>query len=391
MSAKVAGMNPRVLRWARRSAGRTIEEVASAFKKDPDVIRAWEKGDDAPTYVQLEKLARRYRRPVAMFFFPAPPDEAPPSRAFRTLPQSQRDTMAPDTRFALREARATQLALRELTGGRSPWKRLIWRDVGLRPSVPVTNAAHRVREYLGVSLETQRGWRDARRALREWRAAVQEAGVFAFRRPLKQRDVSGFSLVDPEFPVIYLNSSTALTRQVFSLLHELAHMLLGESGVTKGDDSYIDDLAPRPRRVEVYCSKLASEIVLPSQEFDKWECADLSDDDVVTKLARDYSVSPEVILRKALDRGLVGRAHYEAKAAQWAAVAGDHIRRQRTRQGGGDYYVNQASYLGQHFLRLAFGSYYRGRCTRDQLADYLNVSARAIDGLEPFAVAGEEP
>lgn len=85
--AKVA-VNHDVLKWARESINLSLEDGAQRMKKSKDIIQAWEKGYDTPTYAQLEKLAYDiYKRPLAVFFFPDPPKEESPKKSFRTLPE----------------------------------------------------------------------------------------------------------------------------------------------------------------------------------------------------------------------------------------------------------------------------------------------------------------
>ena len=70
MADYIKGINPTIIKWARERSGYTLEDVAKSFKKDVTTISNWELGTQAPTYVQLEKLADKYKRPVALFFFP---------------------------------------------------------------------------------------------------------------------------------------------------------------------------------------------------------------------------------------------------------------------------------------------------------------------------------
>ena len=97
-------------------------------------------------------------------------------------------------------------------------------------------------------MKVQRSWTNADQALKAWRRAVEEKGIYVFKNSFKQKDVSGFCLYDPVFPIIYVNNSTAPTRQIFTILHELGHILTGTGGVTKRDDSYIAKLERRSRR-----------------------------------------------------------------------------------------------------------------------------------------------
>lgn len=126
--------NPAVLRWARECLGLSLEEVAQRVKKRPADVEAWEAGRAAPTYVQLETLAYKiYKRPVALFFFPEPPDEPPVSQSFRTLPEEELDAIPPSVRYLLRKAAVLQENLYEIFGGANPAARHVLREVGIRP------------------------------------------------------------------------------------------------------------------------------------------------------------------------------------------------------------------------------------------------------------------
>jgi Zn-dependent peptidase ImmA (M78 family) len=380
MREPVAGMNPKILVWARQRTGQSISQVAQALNKEPEVIESWEAGDSAPTYAQLETLAYRvFKRPVALFFFPEPPDEPDPEHSFRTLPELEIDDLLPDTRYRIRDARAMQLALYELNGGNNPTPRKIFRDLGAQPSKPAAIAASELRSYLGIDIRTQRlEWKNAEEALRFWRDAIEEVGIFVFKHSLKQRDVSGFCLYDDEFPIIYLNNSTVVVRQIFTLLHELAHILLRTSGVTKVDDRYIGSLRGEARRVEVFCNQFAADFLVPEADFRKRVRDATPDDETVAELAREYKVSREVVLRRLLSLHLVSKEYYESKVSQWYE---DFERRHRD-EGGGNYYATQATYLGERFLGLVFANYYQGRISVQQLADFLNIRVSSVPGLE---------
>ena len=120
-------MSPQVLVWARERAGLTVADVAAYIHKTPDEVAAWEGGTAWPTYRQLEKLAQGlFHRPVALFFLPAPPEEPPAQQEFRTLPEFDLSRLGADSLYAIRETRAYQQSLRELTNERNPSPRRLW-------------------------------------------------------------------------------------------------------------------------------------------------------------------------------------------------------------------------------------------------------------------------
>ena len=81
MAGEQIPVTPVIIKWARERAGYSIEDATKTFKK----IEAWEVGEVFPTYSQLEQMAEAFKLPVAVFFFPEPPDLPPISETFRTL------------------------------------------------------------------------------------------------------------------------------------------------------------------------------------------------------------------------------------------------------------------------------------------------------------------
>ena len=364
----------------------TVAEVAARFKKPPDTIEDWESGADAPTFRQLEQLAEHlYKRPLAIFFFPSPPEEEDPGSRFRTLPQSELETLEPDTRYALREALAFQESIRELAVGIRASTALMARDIRPLSHEPVEHLASRVRSYLGVPLDTQFSWRGSEDAFKQWRRSVESAGVYALKRSFKQKDVFGFCLYDDAFPIIIINNSTAHSRQVFTLFHELAHLLYSVSGITLRDMRFIDHLSGRSHEVEVLCNRFAAEFLVPSSSFPWTDFRRPNLDNFVRSQATRYNVSREVVLRRLLDRDLVSQATYLRKSAEWNA---EYL---NSRQGlaGGNYYATHAAYLGETFLRLAFTQYRLGKLSLDELAGHLRIKARNVGRFEDFVVKGE--
>jgi Zn-dependent peptidase ImmA (M78 family)/transcriptional regulator with XRE-family HTH domain len=387
MPKQLLGINPKVLVWARERAGHSIEDVAASFKKEPEEIESWETGETTPTYVQLEKLAYvLYKRPIALFFFPAVPKEDNPEKSFRTLPDSEITELAPDTHHKIREARAMQLSLVELTGN-NPAQRQILKDLGFKGTDSAEAAAQTVRKYLGVNLNTQKQWKNVTDALKAWRSVVEDVGIFVSKDTFKQRDICGFSLHDDqdEFPVIVINNSTAQTRQLFTLFHELGHLLVHISGITKKDDRYIDNLPAADRQLEIFCNRFAAEFLVPSEDFKKEIGARKDyDDEAISNLANSYKVSREVILRRLLDMRLVSQKRYENDVKRWLDEY--EVRAEAEKSGGGNYHATQATYLSEKYAQLAFSKYYRGGISVEQLADYLNVSVKNVPGIEYYVL-----
>ena len=383
----VAGVQPSVIRWARESMGLSVEDVAHKLKRPLEEVMAWESaGGSSPTYAQLESLAYKvFKRPLAIFFLPAPPDEIVPAREFRTLPDADLQALHADTYVQVRKAHAYQITLKEVFEGKNPSVRQISREAPLDMQRSIEAQALAVRKALGISLEDQLGWKSDELALKRWREAVEALGIFVFKAPFKQKDISGFCLLDADFPLIYLNNSTTKTRQIFSLLHELAHLLLNVSGISKFEVSYMSRLAAPERRIEQFCNKVAAEILIPSADFGQEIAgfpsnAESVQDHLYATLASRYGVSREAILRRLLDLDRVSQAFYEQKAKFWAS--------QKKAVSGGDWYASQNTYLSDRFAREVIGRHYRNQISVEQASEFLGIKAKNFAGLEQRILQG---
>jgi Zn-dependent peptidase ImmA (M78 family) len=390
MGDKLTGVNPNIIQWARERARYSLESVAVKFKKDVSVIEKWESGEDFPTYSQLEKLAEIYKRPLALFFFPEPPLEAEEKQEFRTLPDFEIENLAADTIYALRQAKAMQLSLQEINNGINPSTKKIFQDIAVSSSDDLRRLAEQIRNYLNVTLEEQLTWNDQETALKKWRSAVEEAGIFIFKRSFKQREISGFCLIDIEFPIIYLNNSTEKSRQIFTIFHELAHILLQTNGITKSDDRYINSLQGENKYIEIFCNKFAAEFLLPNHVFSEIiretivNVNDNDNDKIISKISSDYKVSREVVLRKLLDNNLISQKEYTLKVNEWYSEQVGKSQ-DKNKKSGGNPYANQATYLGENYLKLVFNKYYQGQYDIERVADYLNIKKVAmVEQLEQY-------
>ena len=387
MADRATGINPEMLRWAREQAGyATVEAVAARLKRPPEEIEAWESGAKFPTWRQFERMARElYHRPTALFFLPSPPDEQVPNAEFRRLPEATLDDLEPDTWLAIRQARARQMDLEELAPFDDSLERLIIRD--LADSVTPDGAdslAREARGYLGVSLDEQFSWRTEEAALENWRDAVQSAGIWVFKRHFRQKDVAGFCLNGTHRPIVYLNNGQPKVRQIFTLFHEMAHLLYGFNHLERSDVAhYTDSLAEHDKEVEIACNRLAGEILVPTSHFRNFAApyfAEGLNDDNINLLARRYRVSREVVLRRCLNQSWIEDAFYSEKIRLWNVQA---LERSEA-SGGGNYYANQGTYLGAKYTALAFRGYYQGAYDIDQLSQYLDVKASNVVGLETW-------
>ena len=399
MAENITGMNPAIIKWARERSGYSLAEAAAVVKKDVAILTDWESGGSAPTYVQLEKLADKYKRPVAIFFFPEPPEE-PDIAGNLAMRSSDTPPLSPQMHILLRQAYARQISLMELSDRVNPAADLIFRSLRTTLDVSAIAFARKTRAYLDVSVETQRGWHNTKEALERWQDIIEEKGIFVFKDAFRDDTVDGFCLAHEEFPVIYLNNSRPAVRQIFSLFHELAHLLLGENGITRGNRIHGGE------KVENFCNQFAAEFLVPDLDLDTRLTFPIYDDDAIGTLANRYKVSRPVILLKLVNGGILTRDDYAQKIEEWTTERGAYKKKKSVdeipmlRSSGPEpsfhkwkdvgaktsgrrrYYKTRATYLGHRFMELAFSKYHQGQCSIEQLAEHLDVKVEDLPELE---------
>jgi len=373
-------VTPAVVRWARERAGYSMDEAGRIFKK----IAEWEMGDALPSYSQVEQMAEKFKTPVAVFFFPDPPTLPSLEKSFRTLTSGDFSAIPRTVRMFLRRGQAMQLNLAELNDERNSAPNLITRDLEFSPNSSIDVIASEIRAYLKVSIEEQSSWKSVDESLEAWREIfTTRAGIYVFKDAFHAPNYFGFCLYDDEFPIIYINNSSTKSRQIFTLFHELGHLLFHTSGVDILDDSFLHYQGTAEQKIEIICNALAARVLVPDELLDRMLEGIKIGRDAATQLADYFNVSREVIYRKFLDRNLVDAEEYAAAADDWAAQMKPKA------SDSGNYYNSHRAYLGQRYIDLAFTRYYQQRFDRRQLAEYLNLKPKSLPTFaEKFAGGG---
>lgn len=386
-------IQPSILVWARESAGYSLEDVARHFRKEPEIIAAWEKGVERPLMGQLRKLADLYKFSLSDFYLPVPPQERPIPHDFRRAPGEVALVYTPALRRQLRlahERRELALALYDELDEVPP--RFTER---ISVSADAEAVGSRVRKLLGVEFEEQRRWGDGRRAYNAWRRRLEALGVLVLQMEnVATNEAWGFSLVEIPLPVIGVNRKLAVNGRTFTMLHEFTHILLGESSICD-----IDDFTPRGTeeiRTEVFCNHVAAAALMPRRWFLGHEVIEAQpralttwDDDQIRAVARTFGVSREATVRRLLTFGLTDEAFYLRKRSQYHQELQEQRRREmKTRDEIKRNMPQEAiSNLGRNFVRLILQNYNEDRITLMDASQYLGVRAEKVRKVEEIATA----
>ncbi len=294
-------VKPELLRWACERAGLDTAEVAERI---PQLV-AWERGEAKPTLKQLEHFAGAVHAPVGYFFLPAPPVEQMPIPDFRTVGNEHIGHPSPDLLETIYLCRQRQEWYRDYARSIGETAVPFVGSVNLNDDIPTV--AERMREGLGFDLEARRRMRTWEEALRQFIEQAEDSGVMVMvngvvgnnnRRKLDPEEFRGFALSDDLAPLVFINGADTKSAQMFTLAHELAHVWLGETGL-----SDVEPVGSPTNRIEQWCNQVAAEFLVPLTALRReYQAAnDLTDE--VARLARCFKVSTLVVLRRIYDAG----------------------------------------------------------------------------------------
>ena len=377
-------VKPALLRWARETAGLSLPQAAGKTGIARKTLFQWEQLGGHPTPGQLERLAEKYHLPSAAFFLPVPPKMPSIGTDFRRYSTHRRSPVGPSTRLALRRARWLQRTFIEISDHlRANGKRFSLRA---RPESEASAVASDARSFLGVSIDQQLSWNNPSRALREWRTRCGSVGilVFQFRIDPEER-VRGFSLGDG-VPAIALNSTDSVTGRVFTLFHELGHIVLTRPGLCDPEEvqakridraDTIDEA-----RIEAFCDRFSGDVLVPRDSLLQQpevtgyrQGKDLVP--ALEKCSRRFGVSRLMLLRRMNDEGIIPTNLYWSLYKQLTKT----VPRQHPSGGFSSPPTKALSELGSTFVNRVLGAMDRGSITYSEVADYLSLRLKHVDRL----------
>lgn len=369
-----AFINADMLAWARERAGIDIGALAAKLSVKEEKLDAWERGESRPTFRQAQNFAHHVHVPFGYLFLNNPIKEELPIPDLRTVGSERPRKISVDLRDTIRDVLKRQ-----------QWYGDYQRDRGVEPvravgrrdvvSDSVSEIVTDMKELLGLTRWPSRGdWEDY---FRDLVRRIESIGVLVMRnsmvggnrfRPLRVEEFRGFSVVDKYAPAIFINTADCPEARLFTLIHELAHIWFGRSGISD----------TRPRRgkgVEAVCNAVAAEFLAPAEEFlGDW------DNEVewarnLPPLAAKFHVSQWVIARRALELGLIDRGEYNgfADARQKA-----HENRERENKRI-SFFQLQPSRISKRFAQAVASEALGGRI--------LLRDASSLLGIKPHRVA----
>ncbi len=323
-------INARILTWAIERVGYNVDDFLLRNPK----IEEWINGTKLPTLKNLENFAKKLYVPLGYLFLPEPPIEECPIPFFRSTTNRQNNINIYDTVLVMQDRQEWLSKHLRLSGA----DRLNFVGVMNANMQKIDEACQQIREILNIPINWAFEFRTVDDAIRYLTIHLEDKGVivcfngvvgFNNKRIIPVKECRGFALIDEYCPFIFINNKDAKQAQVFTIFHELVHILIGYSAGFGDNEEYCN-----PTELETFCDNVAANCLVPSSLLlEEWRTLG-ENYEILTKR---FKVSRYVIARRAKEIGLISDQRYYYLYNKWNSEPSI-----RTKVGSGGSFIPMA-------------------------------------------------
>ena len=374
-------VTPELLRWARERSHLNPHRAANKIKVSPERLMSWEKGEARPSFAKARELAQKFNVPFGYLFLSSPPKEEPVIPDLRTVSHTEYQPLSTVFLDLLNDIIIKQ-----------QWYRDYIRDEGKNPvkfmgRFSIQDNAEVVAEDIRKRLNLTEEHRKKAKNWSEFFVSlihnVESLDIIVLRsgivgsnthRKLSVQEFRGFAISDDYAPLIFINGRDSVAAKIFTLAHEIAHIWIGESGIS---NVYPDDITfENNKRVETFCNNVAAEMLVPQKQFmDYWQAGNSIDNNIGV-LAHHFRVSTIVVLHRAYDLHRIDQQEFQTYY---------HIETEKqkppTQGRGGDFYPTLYARNGKQLTQSIISATLEGRLLYRDAARMLGVKVKTLDGI----------
>jgi Zn-dependent peptidase ImmA (M78 family) len=322
------------------------EEIAAAkVSVSVEKLKEWEDGTSQPTIRQAQTLAKSYKRPFALFFLPDIPRDFQPLQDFR---KSGSKSLTTSSIFIIREIQQKQLWLSEVYAENQEEK------LPFVGRFNINDNPQKVAEDILQTLKINPLLYKSDNPIKEWIDAAETNGIFISRTSfihsrlkLDAEELQGFAIADTHAPFVFVNSEDWNAPQLFTLVHELAHIWIAETGISNEVEPNLkqkDTFHP----VELFCNEVAANALMPKEIILDVDTKLFQSSKDVFKIAKQLGVSTFALLVRALNLHIISVAVYtnlkkqaDKDFAEYLRVEAEKKAKQKEKEkpGGPNYFL----------------------------------------------------
>ena len=365
--------NHEVLVWARESIALSRNEAAKRLNMTNGRLEQLESGNRTPVLTELKQLSKVYKRTIATLLLQNPPKEKSLPKDRRTVNSEQLNVFHEKTILAVRKARALARSLEELKEESG----IVTRRFDIKATLNDSPEKLAIELNKQWNIEGLQQLGNANVVLEAFIELIESLGIAVFQQPLTQDGLRGFSLMDEKIPVIVIKrGSEATTAKIFTLFHELGHVILHDVGIC---DINFD---PNAQKIEKWCNSFAGEVLVPANQLFEMEIVQqyiYSNEKSwarkdVFELVNHFHVGPLAILRRLLENDLITKGFYRENHEKWNRPSFGRSKHPE----GRNVPKEKLKERGRMFVNLAFDLYDQNKMNLKDLSDYLEVKLSKI-------------
>lgn len=386
--AEKAYITPNVLKWARESA-RMSEEIACAkVSVSIEKLKEWENGDSLPTIRQAQTLAKAYKRPFALLFLPEIPRDFQPLQDFRKSGSKPFNT---SSIFIIRETQQKQSWIRDLYEENKEMKLSFVGKFNIKDNPEV------VAKDILKTLEINPANYQSDNPIKVWIEKAESKGIFISRTSfihsrlkLDSEELQGFAISDEFAPFIFINSDDWNAPQLFTLVHELAHIWIAESGISNEIEQNVKD-KDKYHPVELFCNEVAANALIPKEIINNLDNLTFKNSKEIFKSAKNLGVSSFAFLVRAYNLNLINYATYQSlkndaeyEFREFLKREAEKKRKQKEKEnkGGPNYFLLQLNRNSRLFTQTVLDTFRGGGIEPSLASNLLNVQINKFQKLE---------
>jgi Zn-dependent peptidase ImmA (M78 family)/DNA-binding XRE family transcriptional regulator len=384
--ANKAFITPKVLKWARESARMSLDVAAAKVNVSIEKLESWEIGKIQPTIRQAQTLAKAYKRPFALFFLPDIPKDFQPLQDFR---KSDSVDLSTSSVFIIREIQQKQSWISDVYEENEEEKLNFVGKFSIKDNPEI------IAQDILKTLEITPSFYESDNPIKQWIDAAESNGIFISRTSfihsrlkLDSKEIQGFAIADSYAPFVFINSQDWKAPQLFTLVHELAHIWIAETGVSNEIEPNLKN-KDKFHPVELFCNEIAANALMPRDNITSLDLSTFKNSKEVFKAAKQFGVSSFALLVRALNLNLISLSAYNSLKqeadldfAEYLKKEAEKKEKQKDKKGGPNYYLLQLNRNSRLFTQAVLDSYKGGRIEPTVASNLLNVQVNKFQKLE---------
>ncbi len=371
-------ITPDVLTWARQRAEISLEQLADKLTIQVEKIQKWEKGENKPTFVQAQKIAKIFQIPFGYLFLQTPPEDKLPIPDLRTFKNEPIGELTPEFKSLLNDILLKQKWYKdyilENDGNEKKFLQKFTINSNKKEIITNINEVLNLKSLIGKALRREDLLNKLISKIEKLDILVMKNGIVGSNthKPLDTKEFRGFAIYDKFAPLIFLNSKDANSAQIFTLIHELVHLWIGESGISLLDLNHTDN------EIELFCNEITAEILVPTNLLDNYWDNSAIFEKHYKELATIFSVSTLVILNKLYSLKYIDYKTY-SKYTNIEAEKYKEFMAIKKKASGGNFYKTLKTRNGMNFSTALIISTLEGKTLYKEAATLLNMNSSNIN------------